>query len=284
MSSPVGLNNGGGTGNAGYLADLNAMLNQQYTGPRDVNYDANTDKNITTATHLGNARTAGQELAVGPYSAGANRFDASLFGSSGDVRGVQDSLNKQVGDFRTNTAKEKADLLNKVASFDTAAANARETVRSGLAGAGNEMLNGLTGRADDLNTQAGNDFANGYIRNPETGEVVQAPQGQMRGAWEGSQPGSASVGNLASAADFAKFKALGQLLNDPNFSGLTDTGDYVSGRYTTVQDPNQIPALRTDVQQIPLEAVTPEQRAAIEADHRRNDPNKPYSPIQRRKL
>lgn len=241
--------------NADPYAALRGMLTQSYNGPGPMSFD------VTGATKkadaLGNFRTAGAELAVGPYSAGASRLDAGLFGGSGEVRAVQNDLNKQVGEFRDSATKEMGDLNSKVASFEDAAARARDEVRTGLSGYGKELLAALQGRVDTANTQSQADFDSGVVRDA-SGRVVQfspppgvdpadiisdknyyAPAGKMRGAWTGAAPGSATIGNMVTGDEFARFDALRQLLGDPTFD-IQDTGDYTAGGYSLVDDPNYV--------------------------------------------
>lgn len=228
-----------GSQNASNFAGLKSMLDQKYEGPRDLNFDAARDKDVQKADALSNWRTAGQELAVGPYSQGASRFDAGLMGGSGDVRAVQNQAGKDIGAFKESSAKETKDLLDKIAGFDRSAAEARGQVAEGLRGYGNTMLGELGTQSQAQNALELARYGSGVTvdrRNRPAG----TGEGMMRGDWTGAAPGSATAANFVDPASAAKFGALKQLLGDEQF-GIQGAGQYKPGSFSTVADPNYVP-------------------------------------------
>jgi len=240
--------------NADPFAKLKEMLTQTYDGPGAFTFDINGNKNVQNTDSLSNYRTAGKVLADGPYSAGASRLDAGIMGGSGDVRAVQDKTAANIGKFKTDTAKENADLNNKVQSFEDAAERARDEVAAGLSGYGSQLLGGIQERVDDANASSSADQANGVARD-ESGRIIRfgvpngadiisdrysyADPGQIMGEWKGAAPGSATIGNMVTGDETAKFALLYKLLGGEQFN-VSDTGNYTPGGYTTTADPNYV--------------------------------------------
>lgn len=224
------------------FAALKGLLTQDYKGPGAVNYNAAGDKNIQKAALLSDARTAGGELAEGRYSAGSRRFDQGLFSAdSATQQGMRES-GKATLDTANANNKEIGELNDKVTGFKTAAANARDVVRSGLLSEGQAILDGVQGRVDARTAQERNDMANGIVRDPNTGQVVNVGPGEKVAGWEAGT--GANIGNTVNATEDQKFGLLRDLLGG-DAPDVRQTGGYASGRNTTKADDAALGTIQT---------------------------------------
>lgn len=220
---------------------LSEMLNQQYTGPGVMSFDFQGNKNLQNAAALGDATTAGAQLAVGPYSGSASRLDQAMLGGSGEARGAMKALNSERRGFVNAAGDEQGKLNDKVTGFSKAAEDARNTVREGLSGAGQTMLSDLRGRVKAANDQEVRDYTGGIVRDPVTGQVYSLAGNEQINGWSGPEAGEgANVGNMVSTNEASRFAALRDLLGASQYD-INRTGQYQSGYNTYGQfDPELV--------------------------------------------
>lgn len=221
---------------------LQDMLSQEYTGPREVNYDPSAQKNLWDADSLSNANTVGSVLArpeieQGKYTSGMQRLDDILFGADANSANASKQIGQELGAFKDGVTKEKTTLGDKVTGFDKAAKDASDKVRDELIGIGGGITKSVDDRVKAANNQEITDYNDQtQIYDPNTGKMVAIGEGQVRGGWEGYNGAGfgagATAGNIASDDEISGMQKLSDLLGDPNIA-MKDEGNYERGRATT---------------------------------------------------
>lgn len=235
------LGNGPQWAQAQTMSNLQGMLNQEYTGPGPMSFDLQGNRNLQNTAALGNATTAGTQLAVGPYSGSANRMDQAMLGGSGEVRGEMNTLNRDREDFVRGAGREQGELNDRVTGFANQAAAARDEVRNGLIGAGNNMLSEVGDRVTARNNQEFADFSGGVIRDPYTGQIYNPAGFETAGGWQGPAAGTgATLSNTANADELGRFSGLNALLGMSQFD-IGQQSPYSSGYYEIATNPGDLP-------------------------------------------
>lgn len=216
---------------------LKGMVDQKYTGPREVNYDPNAQQNVHDADALSNANTTGSVLAKpqieqGKYTSGMQRLDSVLWGSDGASVNAGANIGKELGTFKDTVKTDKEALGKKVEGFDKAAADASAKVRDELSGIGSEMLKGIDARVKTSNDQELSDWTNKTARDADGVRDLEA-NGQKLDGWiagSGAVGQNANRGNVATDQEISGLNRLGTLLGDDALK-TQDTGDYTSGAW-----------------------------------------------------
>ena len=223
-----------------------AAMNQTYKGPRDVNYDANAQKNVWDARALGQTNQVGGVLArpaveAGQYGAGMQRLDNVLFGAdSSSQKAIGDQATATKG-FETKVGTEKAALGEKVAGLDKQAEAANATARGQLKDVYGQRLAGLdaeVGRrnAADAKTRAEVAAAGGnLVWDPTTNGWRQAAEGQRAAEWTGG--GATRENTVGTWETDNGFARLNKLLNGETPT-VQATGTYESAKRGAEADPN----------------------------------------------
>lgn len=218
-----------------------AAMNQKYTGPRDVNYDANAQKNVWDARSLGQTNTVTDVLArpamqAGQYGAGMQRLDNVLFGAdAASQKAIGDQAQATKG-FETKVGAEKKALGDKVAGLDQQAAAASEAARGQLKNVYDQRMAGLEAEVnrrnkadEDLKAQLGAD----KVWDPVTQGWRTVAEGQRAGEWTG---GGANIENTIGTYETDNgFARLNKLLGTPTVQAA---GKYESAKRSAEDDPN----------------------------------------------
>ena len=225
------------------LSQLQSMLTQDYTGPMSVNYDAN-NKNAQQWSQLGNADTAINALAPenftenlpsAQYGQGNRWLDEALIKGDGGTMGAIGESKQAAGRFAEQAAGESKKLAGKAEWLKEEAAAEREKRKGELSAYGDEMLGGIDARVAARNQQEADDYASGVVRDPETGLVVDVPNGQKKAGWQAGSGGvgqGATKGNSATTTERGRLGSIASLLGMDGYS-VADEGQYQSGRYAT---------------------------------------------------
>lgn len=202
---------------------LDAVLNQHYTGPAGIDYQAGND--FQNATMLGNTSTVSDVLgkdaiAAGQYSGGMRALDNILFGADAASQGA-------IGANKTGAETFKNDASAAGADFETRAQQRADD----MAAAAGKTRTDLTKIGDDAKTSlekrvaAANAAAKTAYDNP-------GAAGWNGSTWQGSEAGSANAGNVMTASEEKRFAALKKYLG---YEAPTKDGEYKQGSWV---DPN----------------------------------------------
>jgi hypothetical protein len=224
------------------------VLDQKYTGPETIGYKPGQD--LTDLALLSGTNTiadvTGREAAeAGQYGkfSGLRALDDVLYGA--DAASVNAAgANKASGKKFVDGVTAGMDTFNEqVAARKGAIDTEKGRVRDELKKIYGDQMKDIQGRVDLENEQALADSHNpNQVRVPTSGRgpgastrMIGVPGGQVMGEWEGSEAGSATVGNMMRDDEAKRFGALSKYLGYDN--APTDTGDYARGRWTTKDAP-----------------------------------------------
>ena len=225
------------------LSQLQSMLTQDYSGPMSVDYDA-SNKNAQQWSQLGNADTAinalnpenfTENLPGAQYGQGNRWLDEALIKGDGGTMGAISESKQAAGRFAEQAAGESKKLAGKAEMLKEEAAAERERRKGELSTYGDEMLGGIDARVAARNQQEADDYASGVVRDPETGLVVDVPNGQKKAGWQAGSGGvgqGATKGNSATTTERGRLGSIASLLGMDGYS-VADEGQYQSGRYAT---------------------------------------------------
>ncbi len=221
---------------------IGEVLNQTYTGPESIEYKPGQD--LTDLALLSSANTiadvTGRDAAnKGQYSqfSGLRMLDDALYGADASTVGAA-AANKESGKKLVEDVQAKTkDFTDRVAERKGAMGEESKKLKDELKAIYGAEVSRLAKSADDENARAmaeSNDT--GMIWDEASGRMIPTPAGFVQGAWEGSEAGSATAGNMMSDNDAKRFGALSQFLGYDD--APTKTGDYQAG-HRKVQDERQ---------------------------------------------
>lgn len=235
-------------GDAGAKTEISGMISQKYDGPRDVNYNANAQKNLWDTASLTSADTAGQVLArpqieAGQYGAGMQRLDNVLFGADSASRGAMDTAKKDLTSFGDTVKTDTKAMMDKVTGFDAAADAGNKSTDAALKKIGADMSDALdrdVAVKQSEEKQQREALADGYVQDATSPTGYRkAGGGESVGAITG---GGANRDNVASAQQKSGFALLNEMLGTEK---LQDSGPYAGVKAETVKDPNYVPPAPT---------------------------------------
>jgi hypothetical protein len=224
--------------------EIKGMLEQDYTGPMSVDYNAADRKNLWDVGALTDASTASSVLAkpqmdAGKYGAGMQRLDSVLFGADAASRGALDKNKTDFGDFTKQVGADSEALAKKALGFKDQAKQAREGVRDELTKRHGTMTKQLDDEVKRLQDEEAKDAAaraQGLVYDPSSSSYVKMGQSLSAGKTTG---GGATRENVVTATQKSGFDLLNELLGTPSVTkGNTS---YEKPRTEIVRDPNWQP-------------------------------------------
>jgi len=230
------------SGDANAKNDIAGMMNQSYTGPRDVKYDPNAQKNLWDTASLANSDTVGQVLArpqieQGQYTSGMQRLDNAMYGADAESRAASDKTGADLKAFGADVTTRTKAAADKVAGFDKAAQDANAGTKAELQRIYDTQSGALDRKvqdakaADDQRRQA---IADGYAQD-SNGRWHKLQPGEVAGASTG---GNATRDTVADQTQRSGFDLLGDLLGTGKLGA--NTGPYQQVGNTTQKDPNYV--------------------------------------------
>jgi len=230
------------SGDANAKNDIAGMMNQSYTGPRDVKYDPNAQKNLWDTASLANSDTVGQVLArpqieQGQYTSGMQRLDNAMYGADAESRAASDKTGADLKAFGTDVTTRTKAAADKVAGFDKAAQDASAGTKAELQRIYDTQSGALDRKvqdakiADDQRRQA---IADGYAQD-SNGRWHKLQPGEVAGASTG---GNATRDTVADQTQRSGFDLLGQLLGTDKLGA--NAGPYQQVGNSTQKDPNYV--------------------------------------------
>lgn len=237
-----------GRGDSSGLDKLSSWMNQKYTAPTKSGFDLAGNADNVRLGQLGNQATAfdalrpelkGESGLLKPtYSQGNNWLDQSLIqgdagtlGAIGDVNTGAQTLDKNIGAAQDATGAKATAKAADIAGAAQAARNMGQDYAK-------QTIDAANAKAAAANAQESSDQANHIVRDPNTGQVVSMPNGQVLGGWENGT-GNATTGNFIDKSQAGGLHALAGLLGNSAYD-VGSSGPYQSGRYTTMDDPNAV--------------------------------------------
>lgn len=233
----------------------NIMANT-FKGPGTVDYNVGNTEQMKQAQALGNAQSAGTQLAknngplLGYGQTGLSAIDSAIYGSQQEKGAGVDAVAAARGSqVDSQTAAKGA---TEKSATDTAAAIKKQAddVRSAFQTKAGDLYKEAQDKASAANAQELFDRQNGVVRDPSTGAIVTNAKAQ-EGGWENGT-GQATAQNFWNAAGLSN---IGKALGDTGLAGTTQGPAYVSGRNTTAAQPAVVENVLTkpsaEVQQAP---------------------------------
>ncbi len=219
-----------GGGNA--VEQAKAIMANKFQGPSAVDYKIGNSDQMKQVAALGNAKSAGKQLAtnsgtIGQYGTGLSAIDSAIYGSAGE-KGNLDALN--AGGLAQSTEQgTTAEATNKSATDLSAKIGKQaDAQRQALIQAGSHLKKTAQEKADAANAQQLDDMTKGIVRDPNTGKVVAGAKAQD-GGWEKGS-GRASAANYWNAAGLSN---IGAALGDTQMAATKAGPAFVSGHNTT---------------------------------------------------
>ncbi len=215
------------------LADV---IGQTYTGPTTIDYKPGQDlMDLAALSNTGSiadvtGRAANEAGEYSKYS-GMRALDDALYGADAASIGAA-GANKESGQkFAKDTDEKVTDFEKRAGERAQRMTDQATSVRNELQGIFDAETGRLKSAAATENERAiGDSHRTDMVRDPNTGQLVQVPQGQVLGDWEGSEAGSATIGNMMTGTDAKRFGALAKLLG---IEAPEQSGTYAAGRRTT---------------------------------------------------
>lgn len=218
--------------NNGDEAGLKNLMTQDYKGPMGFNFNATGREGVHKAAALGSTETAGKALAgKQPYDPGVQTLDQILFGADRASRDASEKVDKDTNAFIDKTRADEKAIGEQAQKNVKAAADAREKTTADMRAAADRIRGDVQKRVDALNAGVRNDYANGIVRDPTTGHVVNLGKDKTRGEWEAGI--DATLGNQATEQDRAGLDMLSRLLGDESLAIASDPNKFYGGRWTT---------------------------------------------------
>lgn len=204
-----------------------------FSGASTVDYDVGNTEDAKRANALGNANSAGKQIAkdsntLSQYGTGLQAIDAALYGSAQEapaLQSVAERSKSQIGSEKNSAA----DIAEKAAITAANIKGSADNTRKAFETKRDELFSDADAKATAANEKTQADYRDKILRDPVTGEVVAVPEGQKVGAWEGND-GNATRENFLDANGLS---AIGSVIGDSQLAATMAGPAYESGRYTT---------------------------------------------------